>query len=181
MLEFDFNKLVKKVRGYNVPYSLSLEGWDEWERKTKEDFPIRYFLFETCRDKIEYYLYRLNNIKWWFLHRLHPKHRYHIVKTDLKPGYYDSDTRILHACFNELNNFVENCAGGIDWRESSDQHFEAYCTMKELWYWWNCIRPIEWENLENSRPFSFEKEGGLVIKDNEQLKKLAEIRHFLWC
>jgi hypothetical protein len=33
--------------------------------------------------------------------------RYHIVNTGLEPGYYDTDTRMLHVNFNLLVDFVE--------------------------------------------------------------------------
>jgi hypothetical protein len=51
------------------------------------------------------------NIRWWFVHRLHPKKKYHLVDTKLKPGYYDKDKLMLHANFSLLQDFVEiECA-----------------------------------------------------------------------
>jgi len=44
---------------------------------------------------------------WAFQHRFNPKHRYNYVFTGLKPGYYDSDYRMLYACFSLLKEFVE--------------------------------------------------------------------------
>lgn len=179
MVQLSFSLLIEKIRGYERPYSLSLDGWDEWEEKTKKKYPIRYLLFETLTFKLRYFINRIIDVKWWFLHRFHPKYRYHVIKTDLKPRYYDTDTRILYNCFKLLNDFIEHEADSIDWKGSSDEHFEAYCTMKELWYWWNCIRPTEWENFYEEH-FTFEKEYNLMKKDNEQLKQLMSIRSFLW-
>ena len=50
---------------------------------------------------------KLKDVKRWFQHRLHPSYRYHIVNTGLKPNYYDIDTRMLHACFSLLVEYVE--------------------------------------------------------------------------
>lgn len=44
---------------------------------------------------------------WWVMHRVSPRHRYHVIRTGLKPGYYDTDTQILHGCMNLLVEFVE--------------------------------------------------------------------------
>lgn len=42
----------------------------------------------------------------WIRHRTWDK--YHIVKTDLEPGYYDKDEIMLHANFSLLVDYVEN-------------------------------------------------------------------------
>jgi hypothetical protein len=47
----------------------------------------------------------LRNVKWAILHRI--THRYNIVHTRLKPGYYDNDIRMLYANFNLLVEYVE--------------------------------------------------------------------------
>lgn len=47
-------------------------------------------------------------IKYWIYYRIHPSHRYNVVKTGLKPGYYDADTRMIHACFTLLKEYVEH-------------------------------------------------------------------------
>lgn len=52
------------------------------------------------------------DFKWWFLHRYWPSHRYNIVRTGLPPVYWDFDTRMLHACFSLLCDYVE-CHGGL--------------------------------------------------------------------
>jgi hypothetical protein len=56
----------------------------------------------------------LRDARWWLDHR--SLSRYHVVKTGLKPGYYDVDYRMLHACFNLLVYYVEHeCAWRWTW------------------------------------------------------------------
>lgn len=55
---------------------------------------------------------------WAIHHRLSPRHRYHMVNTGLKPGYYDVDTRMLHACMALLCKHVECEYDGIEAYES---------------------------------------------------------------
>ena len=50
-----------------------------------------------------------DNVKYWFKYRTTTKH--HVVNTGLKPGWYDTDTRILNANFQMLCDYVEvECA-----------------------------------------------------------------------
>ena len=56
---------------------------------------------------------KISDVKYWFYYRFHPKHKYHIIKTNLKPGYYDTDHRLLHGCMSLLCEFVEVECGGV--------------------------------------------------------------------
>lgn len=44
---------------------------------------------------------------WEVKYRFVPRHRYNIVRTGLKPGYYCIDTLMLHANMSLLREFVE--------------------------------------------------------------------------
>ena len=63
---------------------------------------------------------------WWFVHRINPRHRYHIINTGLTPGYYDPDIRILAGIFKEVITFINE--NHWDWTQT-DQDKQAY---KEL-------------------------------------------------
>lgn len=73
------------------------------EKKTGVELP----------DWLYHVLRRLKEFRYWFLYRLHPRHRYHVVRTGLPPGYYDQDTRMLHACMALLGDWVEE-NGGVE-------------------------------------------------------------------
>jgi hypothetical protein len=73
------------------------------EKKTGIEMPD--WLYHAVR--------RVKDIRNWFRYRLHPKHHYHIVRTGLSPGYYDQDTRMLHACMALLADWIEE-NGGVD-------------------------------------------------------------------
>ena len=49
----------------------------------------------------------IHKFKWWLKYRFHPSHRYTIIDTRLKPGYYDRDWILLNASFAILCDFVE--------------------------------------------------------------------------
>lgn len=85
--------------------------------------------------------------KWALKHRYQPRHRYNLVRTGLEPGYYDYDTRMLHACFALLCEYVEE-EGGIDAirNDGDTRHvFEEprKSQIVELYDWWKIGRPSD--------------------------------------
>lgn len=102
---------VQKKFGRKKPYALSIDGWNEFDKKYKEEEPIRFFFCETVPDKILYGYrkaigWKLRKFREFFYYRFMDK--YHVVKTDLEPGYYDKDSLIFHANFSILVDFVES-------------------------------------------------------------------------
>ena len=55
---------------------------------------------------------RLSSLKWAFMHRWVPRHQYNVIRTGLRPGYYDIDKLMLHGCFALLRRYVESERGG---------------------------------------------------------------------
>jgi hypothetical protein len=99
-------KLVDRFECKRPPYATGVE-WEEWQKTTKKQQPIRYFLFDTiptlCR---RLNIRRLQPVKYWFIHRT--TNRMHVVKPKtLKPGYTHREDRMLHTCFHELTTYVE--------------------------------------------------------------------------
>lgn len=136
------------------PISLEIGMWDEWEKDLKEKYPIRYFFYESLPEFWSYHIYRrARDIKWWFLHRFHPSHRYHVIKTSLEPGYWDPDTRMFTAAFDLLSEFVEHERGPnqhVDW-DAEEPHRSAWKEMNELYEWWK-DRPNREDRWEKENP-----------------------------
>ena len=78
---------------------------------------------------------RLRDAKWWLLHRLVPRHRYHIIRTGLKPGYYDPDWRITFAVFEIVAEFKHHVDGLINW-DSDPGHELAWKAICDATAWW---------------------------------------------
>jgi hypothetical protein len=150
------------------PYSLSLDDWNIWHTENKKKYPIRYFLQETLVDFYSIRILRpLQDAKWWVYYRT--TRRYNVIKIKtLKPGYYDKDTQMLHACFQLLTDFVEKELAGmhlhtsrykvrseqgpaaglayLDWEinapetQGTGQEIVAK-EKRELYLWWVVSRP----------------------------------------
>lgn len=80
------------------------------------------------------------SIYWYIRYRLFDK--YHIVKTDLEPNYYDTDTRLIHASFSLLVDFIEKEKPfeRINWESDAESIF-AKKEMQELYWWWKNVYP----------------------------------------
>lgn len=104
------SKFADWIRGIKKPYALEWGKWDRWDKKQKKERPWRFWLSDTVLPKIQdivYFPYDIyTTIKCYLRNRYFD--RIHYLKTGLKPGsYYDLDTRIINALFNELVDFVE--------------------------------------------------------------------------
>lgn len=48
-----------------------------------------------------------HELPWWFLHRFHPKYRFHVIRTGLPPGWVDRDHLMAVLIKKLLIDFVE--------------------------------------------------------------------------
>lgn len=154
--------------------------------------------------------YRIKNlpstIYWWFNHRYNPNHQYNVVKTGLKPGYYDTDSRMEHACFYLLEEFLKeefspkkNVIESIDeelfWLKKEllganpesiypsklyyTQRIEMWNDLKEVYLWWMQNKNKSSYN-ETYYSASFEEEKRFENDKTEMLIKLIKNRGILW-
>lgn len=98
------------LRGTKKPYALTLEEWEDWRKEAKAKSPVRYWIAETCLNKLQnivsFPFDVWSNCRNYIYNRW--VSRSHVLDTGFKPGrYYEMDERILHALFNEFVNFVE--------------------------------------------------------------------------
>jgi hypothetical protein len=83
----------------------------------------------------------LKKAKWWLKYRFHPNHRYHIVDSRLKPGYYDRDWVLLNVSFAILCDFIEK---ELPW--------SAYDEFKKIPWWY----PTKWYLKKHAERLAFE-------------------------
>lgn len=110
-------------------------------KELKRGYKFRGISYVIRRLLREFYLYRkYEDIKYWFLYRTTRK--YNQVKLDLEHGYYDIDTRLIHANFCLLCEFIEKEKPFefINW-DADEEHKHAAKEMKELYHWWKNVYP----------------------------------------
>jgi len=199
---------------WKKPIALRWGEWDEWRDEVKDRYPIRYFCYESIPDLWDdiwhYGIAKFfKNIKWAILHRFHPRHQYNIVRTRLKPGYYDPDTQMFEAVFGLLCDYVENNIKWdvINW-EGDEPRAKAWKEMNELVHWYKEVYPNRYKEFEKARPeppismkrynsdkyknepdvvayreyihLLIKKEGEWAQEDEDQLIRVIKLRPFLW-
>jgi len=99
----------RKWMNFNPPSSAGMDGWNEFEDEFRKKAPVRYVIKYFIVLKIGSFFSSLSHIAWAIRYRTVRK--YHLVNTKLNPGYHEIDTRMLHANFELLVDYVEiECA-----------------------------------------------------------------------
>jgi hypothetical protein len=103
------SKFTDWIRGTPKPPWGTTEEWGAWEKaaKTKK---VRYWLaeegFDYLQDIIYWPINRINAVRCYINYRWFLKK--HALTSNLERGeWHEFDTRLLHAVFDELVNFVE--------------------------------------------------------------------------
>lgn len=131
---------------------------------------------------------KVDNAYFWLAHRSFD--RYHVVRTDLPPGYYDADERMFRACFALLGQFVERELGAPDpeYPEASYRGYRLHSIdggeeqAIDLWIWYKQDLPAMEED-ERTDYRAFSREHGHDWIENQKTTKLdalMRIRRCLW-
>lgn len=138
-----------------------------------------------------WYPRRIKDAVWWFRWRFDPRHQYNVVKTGLKPGYYDIDTLLLHASMSLLCRYVEDERGGRDkllerisqLREEEGKYYgpshEPWINLEievlAIYDWWQ-----DNKNYMDRVFINLDVEDAFYQTCNEMLKRVIDIRRGLW-
>lgn len=115
-------------------------------------------IFERASTRLRKLRAAKRDFIFWFLYRLHPEHRYHVVRTGLQPGYRETEDRMLHSMFFLLMEHVD--AEGLENIEATatdetedcpDDWRRASCEKLELVCWWKQVRPQRQQALREMR------------------------------
>lgn len=162
------SKFADWLRGTTKLKSGTAEEWDEWTKRAKANYPVRWWLAEEgldyiqkfvmyIPDKIYSFKYYLNNRFITRTHALtaHPR--------DIKPGTWaDVGHRFLPCLFNELQDFVEV---ELAWWHLAWADKEERAKYKAPWYNFGWFRVRGWrcpqaglDNLEWQRNLRWQKD-----------------------
>lgn len=107
----------------------------------KKKWPLKERIHHWWIEKTWEFKQRSYIMKAWyaFAHRYIPKHQYNkIIIRDLKPGYYDPDTRIRHGLFQELCDYLDGTDNTIEWSEKQS----VYDELNSVRNYWRIGRPL---------------------------------------
>lgn len=119
----DLKKRFNRWRSFNSPTTATLDVWDDFKTEFKISAPVRYF-FSNVFPKWFNRPRWIGNVIQWFRYRII---RYHVIDTELEPGYYEIETLMLYAAFKLLKDFVEVEKGWMN-------HCMSLGASKLKWY-----------------------------------------------
>jgi len=174
-----------------TPFALEWDEWETWHQTMSKKHPVWYLFHHRIPRIWDRFTQRLSDARWWVLHRVHPKHRYHVVSTGLPPGYHDPDTIILHVAFEQLMRFHKHW----DWSGDPQKYAEAHVAdipldadyRQGVWdHRFGFASDVEelvsyWKNRKESWDTdSMADEEKINEQDEKMLHKLVSIRLGLW-
>ncbi len=152
-------KFADWIRGTTKGGAKTAEGWDEWEKRAKAAYPIRWWLAEEGLDIIQNIVMfipdKLHAIKYYINNRFVTRtHALTAHARDIKPGEWcDVGHRFLPCLFNELQDFVEIELAWwhIAWNDAGREQYKApfWASGWFRWRTWRCpqagLDNLEWQ------------------------------------
>lgn len=152
-------KFADWIRGTTKGGAKTAEGWDEWEKRAKAAYPIRWWLAEEGLDIVQNIVMfipdKIHAIKYYINNRWVTRtHALTASPRDLPRGQWcDVGHRILPCLFNELQDFVEIELAWwhIAWNDEGREQYKApfWASGWFRWRTWRCpqagLDNLEWQ------------------------------------
>jgi hypothetical protein len=182
------SKFADWLRGTTKLKSGTSEEWQEWEKRAKADYPVRWWLAEEGLDYIQKFVYyipdQLDEVRYYINNRwISRSHSLTAHARDIKPGNWcDVGNRFLPCLFNELVDFVEveqawhHCC----WSDEAKTKFAVPWWRKGWFRWrtWRCpeagLEYLRWASNLTNEEFLEEGEKHLA-EPTYQAKAAKEI------
>jgi hypothetical protein len=119
----------------------------------------------------------LDNLRWWLAYRLIPRHRHHIIRTTLRPGYYDPCMRLESALFDVTQEFWDYTKNVVDWYWNQ-QHAGAGDAFEAATEFWKANRKLLQEG--GSSPEEMKKVDQLREQAQEHLLAIVKYLGHMW-
>lgn len=177
---------------FPTPSAATHEVWERRERYMRKNHPIVTIFQMTIPRFVRRRIHIVKEFVWAIRHRT--INRYDVVKLrSLKPGYHDSDTRMLAACFDLMCVYVEHKVDVYDLKnvekliaKLNEWHVETqedhYAELAVLYWWWMIERPqrARASISETSVDIHMATEEFYRDQDDGMLARLLAIRDRLW-
>lgn len=117
-----------------------------------EDFDRSWKNRPTLKKAYHFLYHKTRDLKWWILYRFHPKHRYHLIHTGLKPNYYDTDILMEATIIRLFLDYIEHEKPFEIFDTEDEIHAEAWKRIKFLYEYFKKVNILNTlhERTENS-------------------------------
>lgn len=188
-----FAKRLNTLAGIENPQFLTMGGWEEHHKASKEKAPFTYWLTRSFLNKLQDFLFYPSNLIYSVkVYIKNVKGNTHVLDGGLNKGqWYDLTYRIPRCLFTELENYIENEKGletlawektlmlDEDWGVDKDNpsygkpshQALAAIEQEEIYLWWKSVK---------GEDVAFDQEEAYQEKETEMLIRLIKIRGSLW-
>lgn len=123
------------IASYHMPIDVKYTNFNksllEIEKLRKKKYPLKYFFLSWLPELILVDLkYSIKNFIDFFKYRFIKKHQHHIIRTKLKPGYYDCAEKAGEALETIFLEHMNVYASDFDTRSISEKEFKIYHYLK---------------------------------------------------
>ena len=136
---------MKKGLWYKHPQAMALDGWGEWRKQTRKDYPFHFFFRESLPRFFGYKVARFKDLKYKIQCFFFPKHQE--IRKAIPRTWADISSLVVDVNFAMILSFKkeadESC---VDW-DSSDEHRKFKSWLDSAAHWIKEGRP----NLEAQR------------------------------
>lgn len=183
------SKFADWIRGTTKGGAKTAEGWDEWEKRAKAAYPIRWWLAEEGLDYLQTVVFwptdKLYAIKYYINNRWVTRtHALTAHPRNIPRGQWcDVGHRFLPCLFNELQDFVEvelawwHLAWNREERHKYDAPWWAFGWFR--WRTWRCpqagLDNLKWQSELRWGADELGEGNDLVDKPTHQAEKALEI------
>lgn len=183
------SKFADWLRGTTKGEAKTAEGWDEWEKRAKAAYPIRWWLAEEGLDILQKIVFwptdKLYAIKYYINNRWVTRtHALTASPRDIPRGEWrDVGNRFLPCLFNELRDFVEvelawwHLAWNSEERHKYNAPWWAFGWFR--WRTWRCpqagLDNLKWQSELRWSANELGEGSDLVDKPTYQAEKALEI------
>ena len=181
---YEFERKVYKFFNIDYPDSASSEEWEKIEDNMKTNHKVLHFIFDTFPEFFWPLKRACNSIREWVMYRTY--RRYHIIKTDLEPGYYDADQLLLHGMFTVLKNYVEiECSHMFMWcMDNKLTKLEKFMSRFRMLRRFLDLRRfgmsyLKYDHIEGKEPSQF-YEGELECLQNQMKWEKEVLDLYIW-
>lgn len=105
---------------------------------------------------------------WWFKHRFVPRHRYHVIRTGLCPGWYDNDLLMAVLIRKLIVDFVELEKPYEVFDTEKSHHREDWEALRKLYA---AMRRLDVDEMNS---FANYEQTTLLLQE------AVRLRHLLW-
>lgn len=181
---------------YKTPLGHSLDGWCDWDKETREKYPIQYFVRESVVDACYWIRSKYTSIKYYFRYLFKPAHP--IIRKALPRQWNDISGLIVDVNLAMIEQFKKEAdESWIDWEH--EEHIKQFKNWLDSAAHWvkegrpNCVAQMEasyppYPLPEHMKEYTYDQLYGNVNHmqklidetDTNIIKQMIDYREYFW-